>query len=131
MKKTFLFIATMVLCQNLYAGDAGYVSETCTSDSKRTVLTSIDAYAENMLIYTLIIDGMPAIYDLRDPNVALEGDDGYLDISSKGKLIFSIDKSAGTITVHKDPRQGSIAMNNALKTPFTVKMACKSYWPEP
>ena len=132
MKKVFLFLVTMIACQNLYAGDAGYLSETCVSDSFRTVLTTYNAYAgESVRIYTFVIDGVPAVYDLRDEHNEEFGDDGYLDIHSEGIKVFSIDHFAETITVFQDPRQGSLAMNNATKSPLRVKMNCKLYSPAP
>jgi hypothetical protein len=132
MKKAFLFLVTIIACQNLYAGDAGYASETCTSESGRTVLTTYDAYAgEDTRIYTLIIDGLPAIYDLRDEHNEEIGDDGYLEIHSEGSPVFTIDKFEGTITVFQDPRQGFLAMNNAAPTPLRVKVNCKFYSPAP
>ncbi len=135
MKLLISAMLGLLISQNSVAGDAGYNSRTCTSSSQRTVLTSLNDYTSNIVIYTLVIDGASAIYDSRDRSVSEVGDDGYLEISKNGKKAFVMDfnsqNGALALTVHTDPRTGTIAENNALPTPSTIKLTCKDYWPAP
>lgn len=131
------FLATLVLLSSTYAfaGDAGYFSRTCISSSQRTVLTILNDYTENAPIYTLIVDGVPAVYNLSDASVKEAGDDGVLTISQKGvdafKSDFNADNGKMTLTIYNDPRNGTIAQHGATPTPITVQLQCKDFWPNP
>jgi hypothetical protein len=136
MKLILTALIALSFAHNALAGDAGYSSETCHSASKRTVLTQLSDYSavefkDHFTIYTLVVDGVPAVYNTSDANISVEGDDGYLTIMKDGQPAFGIQKPEGTITILQDPRKGTIAEMNATATPLTVNMTCKFYWPEP
>lgn len=131
MNKAIVLFSLLLLGPAAQAGDAGYFSSTCTSASGRTVLTQLSDYTNEMYIYTLVIDGVPAIYNLSDKSITEEGDDGYLTYYKNGKKAFSIQKPENTITVYQDPRTGTIAENNAEATPITITVSCKDFWPNP
>ena len=88
-------------------------------------------------IYTLVMDGVPVVYSTKDPSLKIVGDDGYLTLIKNGKKAISVitdAKSSVTkvkLVVYQDPREGTIAMNNATQTPFEVSLTCKDYWPAP
>jgi hypothetical protein len=120
---------------NAFAGDAGYFSRTCISSSQRTVFTILDDYTQNAPIYTLIVDGVPAVYNLTDKSIDVIGDDGILTISKDGSNVFKMDFNAETgemaVTVYKDPRVGTIAEHGITNSPMTVQLKCTDYWPAP
>ena len=130
-------LASLVLLSSTYAfaGDAGYFSRTCISSSQRTVLTSLNDYTENAPIYTLVVDGVPAVYNFSDPSVKETGEDGVLTISKNGvnafKSNFNADNGKMTLTIYNDPRLGTIAEHGATPTPITIQLQCKDFWPNP
>lgn len=134
MKQLSMIIFSILLSQVSFAGDAGYMSETCHSASKRTVFSRMNDWLDGVHLQTLIIDGVPAFYELYKDGVTEDGDDGFVSISKNGVLQYEIntDPNGGrSLVVHQDPRIGTIAEDNALATPFTVSLECKSFWPEP
>ncbi len=132
-----LLLASLVLISSSYAiaGNAGYFSRTCVSSTQRTVLTILNDYTADAPIYTLVIDGAPAVYNLKDKSIKIEGDDGVLTISKNGVDAFQSDFNAENgklnLTVYVDPRSGSIADRGDASTPFTVSLQCKDFWPNP
>lgn len=135
MKIVLVTITTLLLSQNLLAGDAGYFSRTCLSSSQRTVLTTLNDYSQGAPIYTLIVDGVPAIYDMNDASVKEAGDDGILTISKNGvdgfKTDFNAENGKMTLTIFQDPRNGTIAEHGATPAPVIVQLQCKDFWPNP
>ncbi|MCB0377849.1 MAG: hypothetical protein KDD33_05090 [Bdellovibrionales bacterium] len=136
MTKMTLAILALIFSQQVLAGDPGYSSKSCTSKSGRTVFTELSDWStDNGTIYTLIIDGVPAVYKLSDLAVREDGDDGFLSILKNNKteveMQYGDDDKSMTITVHKDPRNGTIAENNATVVPFDVALTCKNYYPAP
>lgn len=135
MKQLLFSVLTMVIGGPLMAGDAGYFSRTCVSGSQRTVLTILDDYMQDAPIYTLILDGVPAIYNFSESTVQMEGDDGVLTILKDGvanfKTDFDADNGKMKITVYVDPRKGTIAEHDATPTPITIQLQCKDFWPNP
>jgi len=123
--------------QNLFAGDAGYFSRTCVSKTQRTVLTILNDYSDlnSAAIYTLVIDGVPAVYNLKDKTIKETGDDGVLTVSKNNVEAFKSDFNDTTgkmnLTVYIDPRAGTIAEHGVTASPITVQLQCVDYWPEP
>ncbi len=132
--KILIILIMSAFAYNSFAGDAGYMSETCHSASKRTVFSRLNNWSDGVYRQTLIIDGVPALYELDKDGVTEDGDDGFVSISKNGVLQYEINTDSNgnsSLVVHQDPRTGTIAENNALATPFTVSLDCKSFWPEP
>lgn len=125
MKKAFLFLVTIIACQNLYADGTDAIYGTCTSESSRIILQTYDEFVnEDIRIYTLTIDGLATVFDLRDEHNDEVGDDGYLEIHSEGLRIFTIDRHNSTLTIHNDPTQGRVDLEGALETPLEVDVNC-------
>lgn len=135
MKNILFTILSLIIVQNSFAGDAGYTSVTCISKSQRTILTSLNDYTENASIYTLVLDGVPAIYSLKDNSVTVTGNDGVLIVSKDGtpafKSTFNAKKTKMNLEVYKDPRINTIAEHGSTPTPIKVVLQCKEYWPNP
>lgn len=133
--KSLLILLSLLSASYSFAGDAGYFSRTCVSASQRTVLTILNDYTENAPIYTLIVDGVPAVYNLNDTSVNETGDDGVLTISKSGTNIFKTDFNVNngqmTLTIYQDPRMGTIAEHGATAVPINVSLKCKDFWPNP
>ncbi len=135
MKRSLLILVALVLGQNASAGDAGYFSRTCISSSQRTVLTVLNDYSDSGAIYTLVLDGVPAVYNLKDNSVKETGDDGVLTISKNNvdvlRTAYTENNGKLALTVYVDPRAGTIAEHDATPTPISVQLQCKDYWPNP
>lgn len=135
MKGIAIAILGLLIGQTAMAGDAGYFSRTCVSSTQRTVLTLLNDYTFKAPIYTLILDGVPAIFDLSDRSVSTEGDDGLLTISKDGVHIFKSEfrESSGkmNLTIFVDHREGTIAQHGASPTPISVQLKCTDFWPNP
>lgn len=135
MKNVLMLVTGLLITQTSFAGDAGYFSRTCVSKSQRTVLTVLNDYTEGSPIYTIVVDGVPAIYNLNDTTVGEAGDDGILTISKNQVNGFTADFSAEDgkmkLTIFNDPRVGTIAQNNATATPIVVELQCTDFWPNP
>ena len=134
MKKLITLMATLFLTPAAFAGDAGFHSVTCHTESKRTVLTILEEYSgfdDSYEIYTLVVDGTPMIMDSRDSKVKIiaVGTKGT-DVIVNGELTLSM--QSNSITVHKDPREGTLAQEyTSLRTPWSTTLTCKTFWPEP
>lgn len=135
MKLALITIFGLLIGQSAFAGDAGYFSRTCLSSTQRTVLTVLNDYTQSAPIYTLVVDGVPAIFNLADRSVREAGDDGVLVISKNGVDAFRTEYNSTngkmTLTIYVDPRVGTIAQNNATPTPIRVQVQCKDFWPNP
>lgn len=135
MKLALVTVFGLLIGQSAFAGDAGYFSRTCLSSTQRTVLILLNDYTQDAPIYTLVVDGVPAIYNLSDPSVRVTGDDGVLVISKNGVDAFRTDYNSANgkmnLTIYVDPRVGTIAQNNATPTPIPVQVQCKDFWPNP
>jgi hypothetical protein len=120
-----------------FAGDAGYNSTTCVSNTQRTVLTVFNDYTEKAPIYTLVLDGVPVILDLSDSSVSRTEDYSTRTtvIAKNGNPYFRSQTSENedrmTLTIYQDQRVGTIAEHQATPVPFTVRLRCKSFWPNP
>ncbi len=135
MKSSIFAVLVLLVGQNSVAGDAGYFSRTCVSASQRTVLTNLNDYTQDASVYTLILDGVPAVYNLNDATVKTTGDDGILTISKNNVDAFKSEFNAKTnklnLTIYVDPRLGTIAEHQATPTPIKVQLQCKDFWPNP
>lgn len=140
MKTKLLLLSMVAFAQNVYAGDAGYFSRTCTSASQRTVLTLLADYSDYQKesdTYTLVMDGAPVVYSTKDPSLKVVGDDGILTLVKNGRKAITVITNTQSsvvkvkLVVYQDPREGTIAMNNATATPVEVSLTCKDYWPAP
>jgi hypothetical protein len=135
MKKIIFLLLSFTVSQNSFGGDAGYTSTTCVSKSQRTILTILNNYSERTAIYTLILDGVPAVYNLEDDSVEAKGDDGVLEILKNGELAFKSKSNTKAKTVSleisKDPRIGTIAERESKTTSFKVSLKCEEFRPEP
>ena len=132
MRNFVLIIVTLFFAQSLYAGDAGYMSISCHTKSKRTVLTILEKYVgfETYQIYTLIVDGFPMVMDSREDNVRMENN-GDKNISVYVNDELALDMLSNSISIHKDPRKGTIAEYDATPAPWSTTLTCKTYFPEP
>ena len=135
MKNAILAIVGLLIGQSALAGDAGYFSRTCVSASQRTVLTQLEDYTQKAPIYTLVLDGVPAVYDLSDAaNVAEDTEAGFT-LAHNGaeafKFYYNGDSKKMDLTVLVDPRKGTIAEHDASPTPIKVSLKCTEYWPNP
>lgn len=135
MKRAIFAFACLLIGQSAAAGDAGYFSRTCVSSSQRTVLTLLNDYTQKAPIYTLILDGVPAVYDLSDSANVGNDDEAGFSLVRNGveafKFEYNGDNGKMNLTVLVDPRKGTIAEHDASATPINVQLKCTEYWPNP
>lgn len=135
MKLALVTVFGFLIGQSAFAGDAGYFSRTCVSATQRTVLTILEDYTLSKPIYTLVVDGVPAVYNFADTGIYETGDDGVLVIYKNGVAGFRTDYDSRNgkmkLTIYVDPRVGTIAEHSATPTPIPVQLQCKDFWPNP
>ena len=132
MKKVILLIVALFFVNTVLAGDAGYFSETCHSKSKRTVLTTLENRAGGFYsIRTLIVDGVPKVYDSREDNIRVENNGDY-NLSVYKDDVLVLDIYGSKITVLEDPRKGSdIEYGMSTKGKWSTNLICETYQPLP
>lgn len=110
---------------------------TCFSTSKRTVFTINNYYlSPSSLVYTIIIDGVPAIYKSGDSDIGIEIKNKDIRITEhhdvlvtyKGKKAFSF--KSNEIIIYNDPRGRPFKPRREIN-PLVVKLHCNPYYPLP